>query len=134
MAPPTIVVIDDDPTFLALMEDLLQEDGYRVEALIGDGSTHERICAEQPAVVILDLWLGQPDAGWTLLSMLELDPATRDIPVIIASGDSKMLEARADELAAKGIRTLTKPFGLDELLTAVRAMVGTRNSAPVRDG
>jgi CheY-like chemotaxis protein len=124
MAPPKIVVLDDDPTFLSLMEELLAEDGYRVHALTGDLSAHERICAEQPSVVILDLWLGQPDAGWTLLSMLELNPATRDIPVIVCSGDTKVLDERADELAAKGIRTLRKPFGLDELLTTVRTVIG----------
>ena len=74
--------------------------------------------------MILDLWLESQEAGGMVLGMLELDPVTQDIPVIVCSAHRDLLEQRAPYLQAKGHRVLTKPFTPEQLLAAVGDTLG----------
>jgi CheY-like chemotaxis protein len=122
--PPTIAVVNDDTTFLTLMCELLEEEGYRAVAWREGHNAYEMIKRERPDLVVLDIRMERPDVGWQLLEVLELDPATRPIPVIVCSADVVFLRAKAARLAALGCAVLEKPFDLDGLLALVAAGVG----------
>ncbi len=78
----------------------------------------------QPDLVILDLWLESQEAGGMVLGMLELDPLTQDIPVIVCSAHLDLLAQRAPYLQAKGHRVLAKPFTPEQLLATIADALG----------
>jgi CheY-like chemotaxis protein len=123
-----IVVINDDTTFLRLMHDLLgHEEGYEVETRFEWKDAYESVRDLLPDAVILDLRVGGEDTGWQILELLRLDPVTRPIPVIVCSADQQQLSVREERLRAYDVRTLAKPFDLDDLLTLVREVLASRD-------
>jgi len=117
---PLIIVVNDDTAFLELMEQLLEEEGYRTEVLKSTKSAVERIKEQRPALVILDVRINNEEAGLLLLDLITLDPETTSIPVIIASANLKSLAGRERELEGKGIYVIAKPFDIDDLGSLVR--------------
>lgn len=112
----TILIVDDTPTNLDILVDLLQ--GYGVAVAL-DGRTALAF-AEENAVdlILLDIMLPDID-GFTVCSKLKSDPATRDIPIIFitAKTDENSIERAYD---AGGDDYVTKPFKPREILARVK--------------
>ena len=125
-----ITVVDDDPAYLALIEEVLATEGE--QTLLCDG--HEDVAAmirrEQPDVVILDLWMGGGATGLAVLDELRGDPNTADIPVILCSGDVGALRDRARALWQRECITLAKPFSVDDLLAKIDQAAFPRPTSP----
>jgi DNA-binding response OmpR family regulator len=128
MADRRILVVDDDADIRGLLRELLERRGFAVlEA--GDGQDALRAFFEQrPDLVILDVQMPGLDGWKTLERIRELS----DVPVV-------MLTAKATELEkTRGLRAgaddyVTKPFGRQELLARVEALLrrtGGRATAP----
>ncbi|MBV9359527.1 MAG: response regulator, partial [Chloroflexi bacterium] len=78
-----IAVVNDDTAFLDLMYDLLEDlEGYEVLICRESDEVYGFVKREQPDLVILDIVMGREEAGWRVLNLLTLDPATRPIPVL----------------------------------------------------
>lgn len=120
---PTILVINDSPEFLQLMREFLADEGYTPETHDNGNNIMEKVAEIKPALIILDLVLGQID-GWVVLSQLLADDATRDIPVILCSAAADRTRRYESTLASTGVRVLEKPFDLDHLLELVVELVG----------
>ncbi len=116
-----IVVINDDDTFLQLMQDLLIEEGYEVQTRRDAERAYEFVKSERPDLVILDLVIGREEIGWRILELLTLDPETRSIPVVICSAAVRSLQEHELLLRKYGVRALPKPFDLDDLLSTIQA-------------
>jgi CheY-like chemotaxis protein len=117
MAPSRILVVDDDAAVLDVLRLALASGGHDVLAA---GSTMEglvRAQGERPDLVLLDILMPEMD-GWELLKLLRLDPATRDMPVVIVSARSEPRD-RVRGLQEGAVDYLTKPFSVPELLAAV---------------
>ena len=113
-----VLVVDDDPHLLKALRITLQAHGYAVETA-SDGGTALRAASHRPPdVMILDL--GQPDLdGAEVLQELR---RWSSLPVLVLSarhGSSDKVEA----LDAGADDYITKPFGLDELLARLRALL-----------
>lgn len=119
-----ILVADDDPTTVNMMRMALESDGYDVETAT-DGSDAARPRTPQPDLILLDVRLGGRD-GREICRRLKEQVATRDIPVLLVSGDLDVAQA-ADQCGADGV--VTKPFGLDDLLGTVKRYAGGPASA-----
>ena len=128
--PARIVVVDDDPTLLNVLQAALADEGYDVSCALRPAEGHALIREQRPDLVILDLLYSGRQDGVCLIERLKQDPALRDIPVIVCSAARK----DPDELLALsreyGVCILRKPFDLEALLDAVvRALVGTMEKA-----
>jgi signal transduction histidine kinase/CheY-like chemotaxis protein len=79
----TILVIDDDPTALDLMQRYLERERYNVVTAANpiDGL---KLAKQSPDVIILDVMMPEMN-GWSVLSQLKQDPQTADIPVVMAT-------------------------------------------------
>ena len=121
---PLILVVNDDTAFLELMEQLLEDEGYEAEVLKSSKNALEHIKQRRPALVLLDVRINNEESGLLLLDLITLDPETRSIPVIIASANLQALAGREDELAAKGIYVIAKPFDIDDLAALIRTALG----------
>jgi DNA-binding NtrC family response regulator len=115
-----VLVVNDDTAFLQLMEQLLEEEGYRPETLKHTRGALEHIKKDRPSLVVLDIRIDNEEAGLLLLDLLTLDPETSSIPVIVASANLKALGGREAALAEKGIYVIAKPFDIDDLSGLVR--------------
>ncbi|MHB8619924.1 MAG: response regulator [Chloroflexota bacterium] len=117
---PRIAVLNDDPAFLELMHMLLEQtEGYEVRVLAETSGSHEILKDWRPDLVILDLVMGQEEAGWKVLELLTLDPSTSAIPVIICSAATQSLKLNEDRLKEYRVGVLPKPFDLEALLAKV---------------
>lgn len=123
MARPRIVVVNDDALFLLLMQEILEEEGYKAIIQHEGKGAYELIKREMPALVVLDIRLEHPDAGWQVLEQVRLDPHTADVPVLVCSADSRFLRGKARQLRERGCEILEKPFRYDELLRFVHLLV-----------
>ena len=111
---PRILVIDDDATIRLLVSDVLEVEGYEVEA-VGDGYAGLRaIEARRPDCIVLDVMMPGMD-GHEVLQRIRAAEHGPELPVV-------MLTAAADDAQAWRAWTegvdyfLAKPFDADELL------------------
>ncbi len=115
---PHVAVINDDTTFLRLMDELLgKEEGYRVSTSFVGSEAYQFVRDLQPDLVVLDLVFGgDAELGWRTLDLLTLDPVTGRIPVIVCSAATVQLQDHSDWLSRFNVEVLPKPFDLDTLL------------------
>jgi CheY-like chemotaxis protein len=105
-----------------LFGDLLTPEGYRVSLNNFANTTSQLLDAVremQPDLVILDFIIGGEGKGWQLLQAMKMDRATRDIPVIVCSAAVTVLNELGAHLLAMQVRTMLKPFDIDDLLRLV---------------
>ena len=121
MHSPLIAVVDDDPELREMLDMLLRDAGYRTLLWEHGKDAHLIIRRSKPDLVILDMWMEDRDAGRTVLGLMEIDPATQSIPVIICSAYVDALRARIHQFRERGYTILPKPFSPEELLQQVRA-------------
>ena len=74
--------------------------------------------------------MGGQELGTTFLALLRSDPSTRDLPVLVCSGDTPRLKELSGQLRAWGCDVLTKPFDIDVFVDAVRAGLGNGITTP----
>src|SRR3954466_1918789 len=122
---PRVLIAEDDPDTLVILRVNLSGAGIE-PMLAGDGHTAlERIQAESPDAVLLDVLLPGID-GWQVLE--ELHATGNRVPVIMCSGKNNMHDLqRARELGA--VAYLVKPFDTDRLFQAT-TRAGGRRRAP----
>jgi signal transduction histidine kinase/DNA-binding response OmpR family regulator len=120
-APPTVLLIEDDPRSVELLTLYLEGDGFEVEAR-GDGlAGMEAARRLRPDAIVLDIML--PDlSGWDFLGLVKGDQTTARIPVVIVS----MLDERGKGLALGAADYLVKPVSRDDLLATLRPIIAAR--------
>lgn len=107
--PQKILLIDDDPTYLYVVKQLLVDAPLKIlEATTGQDGL-ELAHREQPTAIMLDLEMPE-SSGFEVLKQLKHNPITQSIPVIIHS--SALLDAKAQsQLAEQTIAILSKETG-----------------------
>jgi DNA-binding response OmpR family regulator len=125
MTAPVIAVLDNDPSFLSLMHDLLTDEGYRTLRWHASewARAHTLLRRLQPHLVILDL-IEPLEDGWAFLKRLWGDVETTHIPAVIVTREPESLPVQADVLHALHCQVVRKPFDLPDLLAAIAALLG----------
>ena len=122
-----ILVIEDDPTFLGLLRVHLSTAGYEVRVAEDAEIGLRSIIDDPPDIVILDMQVPYLD-GFEVLEALRLDPASREIPVIVITGRSDdETYARARGLGVADF--FNKPIQRDQLLASVEKNLPRRRAA-----
>ena len=123
----TILVVDDEPTLRETLAENLEIEGFRVVTAADGRQALDRFHQSQPDLVILDLMLPE-------LSGIEVCRQIRresGVPILMLTArDSELDKVVGLELGADDY--VTKPFGLQELLARVRALI--RRSERQGDG
>ncbi|MDP9314644.1 MAG: response regulator [Chloroflexota bacterium] len=114
-----IVAVDDEPSFLELLQELLGDEGHLVIPVKRGDAAHNVIRRHRPDVVLLDMHLEHAEGGWMILDRMRLDAETAHIPVIICSADRVLLQQHAEHLMEEGSCILEKPFELEALLSTL---------------
>ncbi|HWH17505.1 MAG TPA: response regulator [Allosphingosinicella sp.] len=108
---PFVLIVEDDPTFAAILLDIAHEAGLK-GVLSGAGAGTLAMARKlQPDAITLDLGLADID-GSVLLDLLKHDPDTQHIPVHVISGKEEV----ADALALGALGVTEKPASHEELV------------------
>jgi threonine synthase len=104
-----ILVIDDDPEDLRLVKKMLEEDD-KLQITLAQGGKNgwNAISQSKPDAIIMDLLMPDLD-GFSLLGSLRVDPALRDIPVIILTG-ADLTPEQHQKLNEYGKQLLSKGY------------------------
>lgn len=117
-----ILIVDDSPADLKLMESILTSAQHQVSALTDPNAVEARVEAERPDVVLLDVVM--PDRnGYEVLRGLKRNTATKDLPVVLVSSKNAETDVRWG-LRQGAVDYVTKPYTSEQVLAAVRKAIG----------
>jgi DNA-binding response OmpR family regulator len=119
-APPSVVVFNDDETFLDLMQALLGDEGFEVATRRDWDDGPQFIKARRPDLIVMDIVRDLREVGWTLFDALKGDAATATIPIIVCTASHGAVERNRARLDRHGDAYMLKPFDLEEFLAVVR--------------
>jgi two-component system alkaline phosphatase synthesis response regulator PhoP len=121
MTKATLLLVDDDPDIVAILRDYLEKEGYRVLGAHSGQEALQRIHAERPDCVVLDVMLPDMD-GWAVTRTVRADKRVSATPIIL-------LTARVDDtdkiigLEMGADDYVTKPFNPREIVARVRVQL-----------
>ena len=115
---PRVLLVDDDPAILRLLEVNFRIEGFDVDAAGHGEEAIAAATAARPDVAILDLMLPGMD-GREILARLRATPATADVPVVFLSARGR------DDMPLEGanVTYVQKPFDTVDLVATVRALL-----------
>lgn len=122
----TVLVVDDDPDFLLQMRLQLEAAGYAVVTQDSARAAEAWLAGNRPDIVLTDLMMEEPDAGFRLCYRVKRQDAT--IPVLIVTAVTSTtglsFDAETDEERAwvKADALLAKPVRMEQLLAEIRRM------------
>lgn len=118
-------MIDDDATFVQLMDDLLTDgNAYEVVSSADWSEAHAFVKRTHADLVILDLMTGREETGPAIIERLRTDPDTVRVPIIVCSAASLALQQSAARLMHEPtIATVAKPFDVDDLLAIISRLL-----------
>ena len=122
-----VLVVDDEPDLVRVLEFGLKASGYTVE-VASDGQEGLKKAREiKPDVILLDLMLPKLD-GYKICRLLKFDDRYKHIPIIILSARTQEGDqALALEMGAN--RFISKPYEFSEILGLIETLL---KQAPVR--
>ena len=121
-----VTVVNDNPEFLALVRDILEDDRYETTTIDGDRpDALDEVRASHPDLLMIDLRMGSEGLhGWDIAQQVRADPAFTGLPVLICSADLLALKSLAEDMDdTRHIQTLTKPFSIDDLTGVIDEML-----------
>jgi len=126
-----VLVVDDDPSILALVTDILLDEGYEVVAARNGAEALRRTEDEVPALLVTDLGMPIMD-GQSLVKACRARPLTADIPILVLSAESR---AAFESVSRLGVQELlTKPFEIGHLLEIIAQLFPRRLRYQTSDG
>lgn len=128
MTVARIIAIEDSPALQRLLAITMRDSGLEIEAHLTGATGLAAALDDPPDLVILDL--GLPDMpGWEILERLRTEPATVNLPVVVATGETRSVVI--ERLSDLGAVMLEKPYtgavlrATVEMLLAAQMEVGS---------
>jgi CheY-like chemotaxis protein len=85
-APKKLMIIDDDPDFVAGIKSTLEKANYTVDAAYNPKDGFQALQSKKYDLLLLDIMMGRGAEGVALARKIRKDPKLRDIPVLIITG------------------------------------------------
>ncbi|HZC06808.1 MAG TPA: response regulator [Ktedonobacterales bacterium] len=118
-----ILVADDDKTIAELLQQALEAEGYETYKATQSLRFYDAVMERQPDLILLDLmmpYLGGDDE----LQLLQMNPDTKNIPVIVVTARQEAKQEEAHYRTLGVVEIVTKPFDLDTLVGVIKRTIG----------
>jgi DNA-binding response OmpR family regulator len=118
----TVLVIDDSPTILKVVQLVLSKAGFRVHTAADGEEGVARARAERPALILLDFVMPRMN-GYQVCRALAEEPRLKDVPVVLMS-------AKGDQVGERFVKVMgivdyiTKPFSPEAITAVVQHTIG----------
>jgi DNA-binding response OmpR family regulator len=119
---PTVLVVDDDPVILKLLEVNFEMEGFDVITAKDGQDGIDTARSRRPDLVVSDIMMPKKN-GLELVAELKGDPDTKDIPIILLSAKAQATDERAG-IDAGADDYVTKPFEPLDLVDRVNRLLG----------
>jgi DNA-binding response OmpR family regulator len=130
MAPATVLVVDDDPVILKLLEVNFEMEGFQVIRAADGAEGLERARASLPDIVVLDVMMPRM-TGYEVAKALREDDGTAHIPIIFVTARAQSSDVeRGLELGVDDY--VTKPFDPLDLIARVNTLLARSEAAHLR--
>ncbi len=118
---PLVLVVDDVPDTREMYAEYLDYVGMRAETAENGRQAVRRALRAHPDAIVMDLAMPVLD-GWEATRILHADPRTRDIPIVVITGNAQPdQKKRAEECGA--MLVLTKPCLPSDLYEVLRGLL-----------
>ena len=122
----TILIVDDNPVVVKLIEELLKRAGYRIKTVSSGDEALAALADIIPDLILLDVDM-PGKSGLTICQTIKKDPRTSDIPVLFVTARAER-EDIIGGFAAGGQDYIIKPFTRAELLARVQTHMALRKA------
>jgi len=120
----TVMVVDDSPINLCLMEAMLSPEGYSVNLYDSGEQCMKSVLKSAPDIILLDILMPGLD-GFQVLRQLKSEEGTRRIPVVMVTSLCEVKD-RVIAFDAGADDFLSKPVAKSELLARVRSLINEK--------
>ena len=117
-----ILIVDDEPYILNILDFSLDAEGYIVLQAADGEQALQMVRAEQPDLVIMDVMMPRQD-GFETCRQLKEDPKTAGIPVVMLTARGSREDREIGDIV-KADGYITKPFSPQKLLDTVSEFLG----------
>jgi CheY-like chemotaxis protein len=121
---PDIVAVDDNPTNLKVLMQMLRENDYKVRLATNGQLALTAVQAKLPDLILLDIMMPDMD-GYEVCRRLKANERTKDIPVIFISAIYETID-KITAFAVGGVDYITKPFQHEEVLARIKTHLALR--------
>jgi DNA-binding response OmpR family regulator len=121
MSSPRILVADDEPALLRLLEFVLGRRGFIIQGVTNGNAAIEVLKAESPDLVILDVMMPGLD-GYDVLTFIRETPRLEGLPVVMLTARAQLDDIQRG-LTLGADAYLAKPFDPEELLSVVESLI-----------
>jgi CheY-like chemotaxis protein len=122
-----ILVVDDTPDNLFLIETVLQAEGYQVEVADNGLDALSMIEAEPPHLLLLDVMMPGMH-GYEVVRCIRQNSNLPFIPIILITGCEQLDTSEQFDVAVEGF--ICKPIDFDQLLNQVSNILAMKDSSP----
>lgn len=120
-AKPKILIVDDQPINIKIIQRKIEKAGMEVIVASNGHECLERVDAQKPDIILLDIMMPEMD-GIETCQRLKEKPETSDIPIIFITAKSAK-EDVLEGLDTGAVDYITKPLELDETLARIRTQL-----------
>ncbi len=118
MPDHTIIVADDDPTILQLMELVLADEGLVVRTARDGREALALVADEVPAVMVVDLRMPIVD-GFAVVKRIRQDALTERVPIVVISAECSAVKISSLRVDA----FLHKPFEIADFVNTIKGLM-----------
>ncbi len=120
----TVMIVDDTPANLGVLQELLLGEKYRVVAFPSAPLAIKALGRAKPDLILLDIMMPEMD-GFEACRIIKALPEGKDVPIIFLSALSDTLD-KIKAFGSGGVDYITKPFQKDEVLARIATHISMR--------